>query len=107
MLALQELYSSASQELHGSVHAAHQWVNMTDETVPFNSTHTVSAFKETSSRQHVTETVHRTWNTSMMLTQFFCTQGRTCKPALGHSFAAGTTDGGGEFNFVQGKEMCF
>lgn len=63
-----ELYSSASQELHGSLHAAHQWVNMTDETVLFNSTHT----------------------------------GRTCKPALGHSFAAGTTDGGGEFNFVQG-----
>ncbi|KAI7797248.1 neutral ceramidase, partial [Triplophysa rosa] len=63
-----ELYSSASQELHGSIHAAHQWVNMTDETVPFNSTHT----------------------------------GRTCKPALGHSFAAGTTDGGGEFNFLQG-----
>ncbi|CAM4707179.1 unnamed protein product [Leuciscus chuanchicus] len=34
-----ELYSSAKQELHGSVHGAHQWVNMTDETVPFNSTH--------------------------------------------------------------------
>uniref|UniRef100_A0A673FVV1 Neutral ceramidase n=1 Tax=Sinocyclocheilus rhinocerous TaxID=307959 RepID=A0A673FVV1_9TELE len=29
-------------------------------------------------------------------------KGRTCKPALGHSFAAGTTDGGGEFNFIQG-----
>uniref|UniRef100_A0A671RKI3 Neutral ceramidase n=1 Tax=Sinocyclocheilus anshuiensis TaxID=1608454 RepID=A0A671RKI3_9TELE len=29
-------------------------------------------------------------------------KGRTCKPALGHSFAAGTTDGGGEFNFMQG-----
>uniref|UniRef100_A0A671S8Q0 Neutral ceramidase n=1 Tax=Sinocyclocheilus anshuiensis TaxID=1608454 RepID=A0A671S8Q0_9TELE len=28
--------------------------------------------------------------------------GQTCKPALGHSFAAGTTDGGGEFNFIQG-----
>ncbi|XP_068161996.1 neutral ceramidase [Antennarius striatus] len=27
---------------------------------------------------------------------------RTCKPALGHSFAAGTTDGGGELNFTQG-----
>uniref|UniRef100_A0A8C2DFV5 Neutral ceramidase n=1 Tax=Cyprinus carpio TaxID=7962 RepID=A0A8C2DFV5_CYPCA len=63
-----ELYSSAKQELHGPVYAAHQWVNMTDETVPLNSTHT----------------------------------GRTCKPALGHSFAAGTTDGGGEFNFIQG-----
>uniref|UniRef100_A0A4W6E9G9 Neutral ceramidase n=1 Tax=Lates calcarifer TaxID=8187 RepID=A0A4W6E9G9_LATCA len=27
---------------------------------------------------------------------------RTCKPALGHSFAAGTTDGGGDLNFTQG-----
>lgn len=63
-----ELYGSAKQELHGPVYGAHQWVNMTDETVQFNSTHT----------------------------------GRTCKPALGHSFAAGTTDGGGEFNFLQG-----
>ncbi|XP_073684665.1 neutral ceramidase [Garra rufa] len=63
-----ELYSSATHELHGPVYAAHQWVNMTDETVPFNSTHTA----------------------------------RTCKPALGHSFAAGTTDGGGEFDFTQG-----
>uniref|UniRef100_A0A3Q2W4N6 Neutral ceramidase n=1 Tax=Haplochromis burtoni TaxID=8153 RepID=A0A3Q2W4N6_HAPBU len=26
----------------------------------------------------------------------------TCKPALGHSFAAGTTDGGGGLNFTQG-----
>uniref|UniRef100_A0A8C8CTY6 Neutral ceramidase n=1 Tax=Oncorhynchus tshawytscha TaxID=74940 RepID=A0A8C8CTY6_ONCTS len=29
-------------------------------------------------------------------------KGRTCKPALGHSFAAGTTDGGGDLNFTQG-----
>ncbi|XP_003961257.1 neutral ceramidase [Takifugu rubripes] len=27
----------------------------------------------------------------------------TCKPALGHSFAAGTTDGGGDLNFTQGS----
>ncbi|KAM9716139.1 neutral ceramidase, partial [Menidia menidia] len=26
----------------------------------------------------------------------------TCRPALGHSFAAGTTDGGGDLNFTQG-----
>uniref|UniRef100_A0A672Q112 Neutral ceramidase n=1 Tax=Sinocyclocheilus grahami TaxID=75366 RepID=A0A672Q112_SINGR len=37
-----ELYSRAKQELHGPVYGAHQWVNMTDETVPLNSTHTVS-----------------------------------------------------------------
>lgn len=29
-------------------------------------------------------------------------QVRTCKPALGHSFAAGTIDGGGGLNFTQG-----
>nr|XP_055031802.1 neutral ceramidase [Misgurnus anguillicaudatus]XP_055031803.1 neutral ceramidase [Misgurnus anguillicaudatus] len=63
-----ELYSSAPQELHGSINSAHQWVDMSNESVQLNSTHT----------------------------------GRTCKPALGHSFAAGTTDGGGEFNFIQG-----
>ncbi|NXS32344.1 ASAH2 ceramidase, partial [Pomatostomus ruficeps] len=28
---------------------------------------------------------------------------RTCKPALGHSFAAGTIDGVGAFNFTQGS----
>ncbi|XP_070801768.1 neutral ceramidase [Pituophis catenifer annectens] len=28
--------------------------------------------------------------------------GKTCKPALGYSFAAGTTDGPGMFNFTQG-----
>uniref|UniRef100_A0A8B9K200 Neutral ceramidase n=1 Tax=Astyanax mexicanus TaxID=7994 RepID=A0A8B9K200_ASTMX len=64
-----ELYGSAEQELQGSIHAAHQWVNMTDVTVQLDSTHS----------------------------------GKTCKPALGHSFAAGTTDGGGALNFTQGK----
>ncbi|XP_072522781.1 neutral ceramidase [Salminus brasiliensis] len=63
-----ELYGSAKQELQGSVHAAHQWVNMTDVTVHLDSTHSV----------------------------------KTCKPALGHSFAAGTIDGGGDLNFTQG-----
>uniref|UniRef100_A0A8B9RB82 Neutral ceramidase n=1 Tax=Astyanax mexicanus TaxID=7994 RepID=A0A8B9RB82_ASTMX len=63
-----ELYGSAKQELRGSVHAAHQWVNMTDVTVQLDSTHSV----------------------------------KTCKPALGHSFAAGTIDGGGDLNFTQG-----
>lgn len=27
----------------------------------------------------------------------------TCKPAMGYSFAAGTTDGPGAFNFKQGE----
>ncbi|XP_008313183.1 neutral ceramidase isoform X1 [Cynoglossus semilaevis] len=63
-----ELYANADEEVRGSLHFAHQWVNMTEVEVPFNSTHTA----------------------------------RTCKPALGHSFAAGTTDGGGDLNFTQG-----
>uniref|UniRef100_A0A3B4ZS00 Neutral ceramidase n=1 Tax=Stegastes partitus TaxID=144197 RepID=A0A3B4ZS00_9TELE len=63
-----ELYATAVEEVTGSVQSAHQWVNMTDVSVPINSSHTVS----------------------------------TCKPALGHSFAAGTTDGGGDLNFTQG-----
>ncbi|XP_060794882.1 neutral ceramidase isoform X1 [Neoarius graeffei] len=63
-----ELYDSAQQEVYGSLHTAHQWVNMTDVTVPINSTHSA----------------------------------KTCKPALGHSFAAGTIDGGGDLNFTQG-----
>lgn len=32
-------------------------------------------------------------------------QASTCKPALGHSFAAGTTDGGGGLNFTQGDSV--
>ena len=32
-------------------------------------------------------------------------QVHTCPPALGFSFAAGTTDGPGEFNFVQGQSL--
>ena len=31
------------------------------------------------------------------------TQVHTCPPAMGFSFAAGTTDGPGAFNFVQGQ----
>ncbi|XP_061081120.1 neutral ceramidase [Conger conger] len=63
-----ELYGRAEQEVRGVLHAAHQWVDMTNVTVQLNSTHT----------------------------------GKTCKPALGHSFAAGTIDGGGDLNFTQG-----
>ena len=31
--------------------------------------------------------------------------GRTCKPAMGYSFAAGTTDGPGAFDFTQVPEV--
>ncbi|KAM4852130.1 putative neutral ceramidase C isoform 2-T2 [Thomomys bottae] len=63
-----ELYGSASKEVTGPVAAAHQWVNMTDVSIPLNSTHTV----------------------------------KTCKPALGYSFAAGTIDGVSGLNITQG-----
>lgn len=63
-----ELSRTATREIKGPINFAHQWVNMTDVTIQFNSTH----------------------------------KGHTCKPALGYSFAAGTTDGVGAFNFTQG-----
>ena len=34
---------------------------------------------------------------------FYCLQVKLCKPALGYSFAAGTTDGPGAFDFTQGS----
>ncbi|CAM4701558.1 putative neutral ceramidase C [Lepidochelys kempii] len=68
-LKAKELYTSASQEVTGPLHSAHQWVNMSDVTVQLNATHT----------------------------------GKTCKPALGYSFAAGTIDGVGFLNFTQGS----
>uniref|UniRef100_A0A8C4W6C3 Neutral ceramidase n=1 Tax=Gopherus evgoodei TaxID=1825980 RepID=A0A8C4W6C3_9SAUR len=68
-LKAKELYTSASQEVTGPLHSAHQWVNMSDVTVQLNATHT----------------------------------GKTCKPALGYSFAAGTIDGVGFCNFTQGS----
>ena len=32
-------------------------------------------------------------------------QGKTCKPSMGFSFAAGTTDGPGAFDFTQGERL--
>lgn len=34
----------------------------------------------------------------------FSPQDKTCKPALGYSFAGGTIDGGGDLNFTQGTQ---
>ena len=33
-------------------------------------------------------------------------QVHTCPPAMGFSFAAGTIDGPGAFNFTQGRHVC-
>jgi len=36
----------------------------------------------------------------------YCLQGKsTCKGAMGYSFAAGTTDGPGAFDFTQSKKL--
>ncbi|XP_038060087.1 neutral ceramidase-like isoform X2 [Patiria miniata] len=63
-----DLYKSATKMLTGPVSTVHQYLDMTDQTVVYNSTF---------------------W-------------GKTCKAAMGFSFAAGTTDGPGAFNFKQG-----
>uniref|UniRef100_F6UTT2 Neutral ceramidase n=1 Tax=Ciona intestinalis TaxID=7719 RepID=F6UTT2_CIOIN len=62
------LYKNAKSHVTGPVHAVHQYINMTNQTVTLNATHTAT----------------------------------TCKPAMGFSFAAGTTDGPGVFDFKQG-----
>nr|XP_006121527.1 neutral ceramidase isoform X1 [Pelodiscus sinensis]XP_006121528.1 neutral ceramidase isoform X1 [Pelodiscus sinensis]XP_006121529.1 neutral ceramidase isoform X1 [Pelodiscus sinensis]XP_006121530.1 neutral ceramidase isoform X1 [Pelodiscus sinensis]XP_006121531.1 neutral ceramidase isoform X1 [Pelodiscus sinensis]XP_006121532.1 neutral ceramidase isoform X1 [Pelodiscus sinensis]XP_006121533.1 neutral ceramidase isoform X1 [Pelodiscus sinensis]XP_025039633.1 neutral ceramidase isoform X1 [ len=57
--------------------------------------------------QEITGPLHSThqWvNMSNVTVQLNATHtGKTCKPALGYSFAAGTTDGVGFFNFTQGS----
>ncbi|XP_048407238.1 neutral ceramidase isoform X2 [Stegostoma tigrinum] len=46
---------------------------------------------------------HQWVNMTSVTVEFNSTHsGHTCKPALGYSFAAGTTDGVGAFNFTQG-----
>uniref|UniRef100_A0A5K3FEN8 Neutral ceramidase n=1 Tax=Mesocestoides corti TaxID=53468 RepID=A0A5K3FEN8_MESCO len=68
-----ELYAMAKTELINSVDFRHQFVDMTSVTV------------------HYPPDGHQGNLT-----------GRTCKPALGYSFAAGTTDGPGIAEFKQG-----
>uniref|UniRef100_S4R5F4 Neutral ceramidase n=1 Tax=Petromyzon marinus TaxID=7757 RepID=S4R5F4_PETMA len=41
-------------------------------------------------------------NMTDVVVRFNSTHAKTCKPALGYSFAAGTTDGPGSLNFTQG-----
>lgn len=114
---MQELYSSAQQEVHGNVHAAHQWVNMTDVTVQLSSTQSVSNQKNHSIFEYLgfnpgackTCNAH-TFNLfvktiSIKIINLFYYQVKTCKSALGHSFAAGTIDGGGDLNFTQGTSI--
>lgn len=78
----------------GSVNAAHQWVNMTDVSIEIDNTRTVSIRTKKN-------TIPVDERDDELTTA--CAQVRTCKPALGHSFAAGTTDGGGGLNFTQGE----
>ncbi|VDM21224.1 unnamed protein product [Hydatigera taeniaeformis] len=75
-----ELYIKANRELIGENDAVidfrHQFVDMTNVNVTYGS------------GEHKGVTT-----------------GRTCTPALGYSFAAGTTDGPGIADFTQGKRM--
>lgn len=100
---MQELYGSAQQEVYGNVRSAHQWVNMTDVTVQINSTHTVRNQIYLDSFKILLNRVK--WNIKLKLIDVYHHQVKTCKPALGHSFAAGTIDGGGDLNFTQGTSI--
>lgn len=85
--------------------AAHQWVNMTDVSVQINDTHVVSM---TEGPDHFTWAEHSPLLlTADLLCLCFCFmilfQAKTCKPALGYSFAAGTIDGVSGLNITQGE----
>ncbi|GFX42478.1 neutral ceramidase 2 [Trichonephila clavipes] len=65
-----ELFESANSPISGPIGFAHQFIDMSNQTVRLNKT----------------------------------TNATTCKPAMGYSFAAGTTDGPGGFDFKQGTK---
>lgn len=68
-----ELFQSHQEEVTGALDYVHRYLKVPDETAEY-----------------------RDPNTGNM------TQVRGCLPAMGHSFAAGTTDGPGAFTFKQG-----
>ena len=125
---LQELYANAKEEVTGLLQSAHQWVDMSNVTIQINSTHAVCNLLHSQGNCHRLQTNMRgNWlqakatgcgedndddddddvyfpNLQKAILSFV-SQVRTCKPALGHSFAAGTTDGGGDLNFTQGNSV--
>ncbi|XP_076318087.1 neutral ceramidase isoform X1 [Tachypleus tridentatus] len=48
--------------------------------------------------------IHQYIDMSNVAVNYNGTEGHTCKPAMGYSFAAGTVDGPGDFNFQQGTK---
>ncbi|CAH8869947.1 unnamed protein product [Trichobilharzia szidati] len=48
--------------------------------------------------------IHQFIDMTSVTVDYMGQKGSTCKPAMGFSFAAGTTDGPGEFDFVQGTK---
>lgn len=86
----------------GSVNAAHQWVNMTDVSIELDSTRTVSIRTKRNTNPEDQRDGELT-TACVYVCVSTRAQVKTCKPALGHSFAAGTTDGGGDLNFTQGE----
>ncbi|XKL62114.1 hypothetical protein PGB90_001947 [Kerria lacca] len=71
-----ELWESKGEEITGSIHSVHQFVHMPSQSTEYEDPNTGEKLK-----------VHG------------------CLPAMGHSFAAGTTDGPGLFGFKQGETM--
>ena len=79
-----ELYRTAKVKLTGPIFAAHRYVDMSAQRVRVGN---VSSSSSSSSSSPSSSTRYET----------------TCKPAMGMSFAAGTTDGPGSFDFRQGS----
>uniref|UniRef100_A0A667YJA3 Neutral ceramidase n=1 Tax=Myripristis murdjan TaxID=586833 RepID=A0A667YJA3_9TELE len=84
-----ELYGKADKEVTGFLHS-------------INATHTVRTHTHTHTHTNLQTHTCLIKKISLAHTFWIETLCQTCKPALGHSFAAGTTDGGGDLNFTQG-----
>ncbi|KAK4881471.1 hypothetical protein RN001_004790 [Aquatica leii] len=70
--ALNMLQNKNDREVNGAIKIGHQYINMAEQVIKYT------------------------------LPNGTVVQGRGCVPALGYSFAAGTTDGPGAFSFQQG-----
>lgn len=91
-------------KLEGPVDFRHTYVDMSNVMVQINQTTKVGDMWDMHrSKIHISgfEPIIK-FNVFTIINFELNQQVKTCKPAMGFSFAAGTTDGPGAFNFTQG-----
>lgn len=105
LLVSQRLWrSDNAMEIVGPVRVVHQYVNMPEQTAEFHN-ETTGKLEEVSnvrSRRRADRRIYT--KTGFIRGISFRAQVHGCLPAMGYSFAAGTTDGPGSFAFRQGTK---